>query len=945
MDEYNIIEIKCGDEYRVCIDDAKNICKKDRFFYPVFRKSAELVKEIVSHFSDRVNDDGYILESDYHNNIIMYCAERGSGKSSAMCTFANALALSRESGDVSESLGKLFDKNLNDYNFFVLDPIDPTLISEFDMFMRIVLSKMFTKLRKKWDKSSKRSEHFVSDNIQDDRISRSKIIKQFMKCYRFIDVIYQRGGKFDCDDDLEELADLGDSGRFKKAFWELVKSFLKEMTGKTPGQNDVMVIQIDDTDLNSKMAFNIVEDIRKYCIIPNVIILMAVDIKQMHNVLEQHFLLDFKPMIDLLKDSIDYHEMAMRYVDKVLPVSHQIHLPTVDNFIRNNLTTLNIKYFSEDSKERVDILDFKKTTGSQTASEKKMDYQEALLRFVYNKTGIALVKPSSYLHNILPRTMRGLGHFLAYMNTLPDLDKELGITEIYELTVDGVRKEIEGVIGRTYSDAVTELHKRIDNLEAFKQYFLKNWCMIRLSKTCWKYIETLENTADETKVLTADKMLNEMYPNFGITNDDFVPPMSENSYAYIQERISKISAQALQTKNPAETYMFTYAMNMYFMLFFNRMVLNCVYVGSFEHLLKAIQLEAWVPFNGKLDDHKEDMMYGRFTVNYKVLQKFYSNKDLEDNFIDKVFVIKQNKNYKFDFNHANSSVMAGPSQGKDSETQMIFDFGYALLRYACFQDPYKEENVFERKNAVMTILCSYDLQHYIKKNGAAPSFSSEPNKDSLYNIFKCLNNIDYLPIQWNVLSGSFLDIDRIRFANKDIVLILVDEWFKELKVEFDKVGIGEKGNDRYGNRADFAVDKAVEINILNRIQSCVIDVRPIFVNIITIYNAISPKGRKRPSKPDNIEVSAAQEEKKVADKNKPAYLISSWKMLFELIENYSPTRYLENSFNESGNFSSGIDEKYLQIRDCFIDLAKLINDPSVESELKNKIRAAFRYRA
>ncbi len=917
MNDRNTIEIKSGDEYRISIDDAQNLCNQSKFFYPVYHKSAKLVEEIISHFPDKENN---ILGTDYHNNIIMYCAERGSGKSSAMFTFANALARSQKSGDDSGVLSKLFKKNICNYSFSVLSPIDPTMISESDMFMRIILSKMFSKLRDKWNNDLEHGDSHLSGNLQDDKIHRAKIVKQFTKCYRYLDVIYQRGGKFDCDDDLEDLTDLGDSGRFKDEFRRLVHEFLFEMTGRCYNKNGVMIIPIDDADLNSKMTFNIVEDIRKYCIIPNVIILMAVNIEQMHYVLEQHFAIDFKTLIDVSRadskeiktvDMQECHRMAMRYVDKILPAAHQIHLPTVDDFIRNSSSTLTVKYFSQNGEERCELLDFYKTKENK---EKVTDYQELLLRLIHNKTGIALVKPESYLHNILPKTMRGLGHFLAYINPLPDLDKDLGITEIYELTKDGVRKDREEVVGKTFSQAKDELRKRLDNLEAFKQYFLKNWCTVRLSKKHCDAINTLENTADGLKISVASKLIDELYPDMDTSLDDsFDPPLSPISYAFIMKKINKMSSYAHKANNPSRVYMIAYAMKMYFMLFFNHLLLTCVSIGSFESLLTNVNLEVWTPFNGKFADHKTDMMFGRFSIDYNMVKKLDSADKIDKYLNEYIFISDNGRNSKY--------ISTIPLDEK-KEVKLVYDYGTMLLYLACG----KSDNLFAEsgskndyivRNTLFTLLASYDLQSYMEKYSITPSFFTESTKDSLNNILTGLNYIDYLPVSWMKNAEMSSDngaVTILQLANKEIALKLVDEWLKTTREECKKIGVDKT---LLALQPD---DPEYFQNMLSRLQSIkkgvITTMRPIINNIQKLCDASKPS--------TGTDIS-----KKLSE---------NWNKIYDAVCNYEPQTLLDSKGTEK---QDGAVSNAAKIVGSFIGWSYYISNPSICSKIKSQIEVAF----
>lgn len=913
MGVHNIIEIKRGEEYRVFVEEPKKICDESKFFYPVFRKSAELISEIVSHFQNKDNNDDDLLETDYHNNIIMYCAERGSGKSSAMCTISNALAKSRSSAEVSSSLEKLFEENISNLNFSVLSPIDPTIISKKDMFMRIILSKMFSKLRYKWEKQSKYENSFVSGNIQDDKTYRNKIIRQFMKCYRYLDVIYQSGGTFDCDDDLEDLTDLGDSGRFKKEFWNLVISYLSEMTGACPKNNSVMVIPIDDADLNSEMAFDIVEDIRKYCIIPNVIILMAVNIEQMHYVLEQHFVSCFKTLIDVSKgdnketktvDMTECHKMAMRYVDKVMPAAHQIFLPTVDDFIRNSSSMLTVKYFYKEKEDIHEILDFNTTNGDEKTIT---DYQELLLRLIYNKTGMALVKPANYLHNILPRTMRGLSHFLVHLCRLPDLDEKLGIAEISELlkTKD---PELENMIGKTCAEAEAELLNRIDNLEAFKQYFLKNWCVVRLSKKDCMAIETLENTADELKVSVAETLLDE-FSSVGIDTSiekDFDPPLSPISYAYIQKKTSKILSQAAKTSDSARIYSFIYAVRMSFMLFFNRLVLTCVKTGSFDKLLSNVNLEAWAPFNGKLKDHEKDLMFGRFTINYNIAKKIIDPKSLETILANNVFIKENFKHIGYQADSAYSKDMAARSMDKDSNIELVCDYGTMLLNNACGINPQYRIN-FATRNALFALLSSYELQRYVEKCSVSTWYPSPVDPESLNKICFYLDDISYLLLKFSdIIVINERNFKTLQLANKKIATRLIDAGFEKLLKESQAKAINTNSTDDL-------------IHTINSIKNYVTTVKPNMDNIITLYEATIIEGTETKEPLHDF----VKQCKKITD-----------------ILNYDPKGLL----NTEGSGDQSIIDNAQNVINTFVEWSKFISQDSVRNDIndiKEQVELAF----
>ena len=295
------IEINYRGEYRLFIDD--NIYDSSKFFYSVFQKSAELIREIHScpEASDRDNCPYYLKDSEMPdtNNLIMYCADRGGGKSSAMLSFGNALkGIGSRSEEKKEGYEKFWE-GMAGCRFAVLDAIDPTSLCEKEGIMTIILSRLFLEMRsdmQKNDREDQRDSGYRKVNEQ----SRYNIISKFRECYKYINVINGTSREFsdeEGDFSLEELAVLGDSSSFRKEFHNLVTLYLQNKYRTENISNDYLVIQIDDADLNTRKSYDILEDLRRYCMVPNVIILMAVNMPQMHQVVEQHFVREYDSLL------------------------------------------------------------------------------------------------------------------------------------------------------------------------------------------------------------------------------------------------------------------------------------------------------------------------------------------------------------------------------------------------------------------------------------------------------------------------------------------------------------------------------------------------------------------------------------------------------------------------------------------------------------------------
>lgn len=187
------------------------------------------------------------------------------------------------------------------------------------------------------------------------------------------------------------------------------------------------------------------EDLRKYFTLPNVIILLSADLKQLRQVIELNFINEYEKAISHEKNSernSKYLEMAENYLEKLIPKTHQIYLPEINKRAIERQKYLSVAYYDKDQN---DLLKY-----GYCGSEENVisDYQEILMRLIWEKTGIIFAR-KEYLSEILPQKLRGLAQFLDYMCFLKDLESK------HVLADEGNRERI--------------LH----NLERYEEYLLR----------------------------------------------------------------------------------------------------------------------------------------------------------------------------------------------------------------------------------------------------------------------------------------------------------------------------------------------------------------------------------------------------------------------------------------------------------------------------------------
>ncbi|CEN75144.1 Uncharacterised protein [[Clostridium] sordellii] len=429
----NIISNK-DSHFKIKIEDISEF--NNSFFKDVYEEATKNLQDIINNNLDyyyekdksKDNSKFKYMDKEEKNNIIAFAGERGAGKTSAMVSFAGAL--SSDSKEVFEPMS-----NLSDKKFWVLNSIDPSLFEENESIFQVVIAKLFEEFRREIENDSNKINE------------QSEIIRTFEKVYKNFKVI-SSGAKYNdnisLDDTLEALSNLAASSSMRENFMQLVKLLLEYKYGKDMLKNSYLVLSIDDLDMNINKSSDMAEQIRKYLLIPNVIILMAVKVEQLKDSIEQMFRKEYEIMS---KNNIELEDdpknMAARYIEKLIPNGRKVYLP---NFkLGDNLD--NVKIEIKDNNNKV--------------LESIRGVQECVLGMIYKKTGLIFVKPNEGVHLLIPDNMRELQNLLATLTNLKDI----------EFYVNKERCKGQSFVGIQEKDK-KNLTK---NVEVFEQYFYTTW--------------------------------------------------------------------------------------------------------------------------------------------------------------------------------------------------------------------------------------------------------------------------------------------------------------------------------------------------------------------------------------------------------------------------------------------------------------------------------------
>lgn len=423
---------------------------------PLFSRGAAPSENLYEYGS---SSDQYYYN--YPSNMIVFTGERGAGKSSVMLTFvdslkkSNALLFQKDFIDDMVEHELPFSNSdqvlrlLQDCAFLSLPPIDPTVLENDGQILTMILSRMYQVAASRWETIA---DSFGGTDYQALLNKKNDLLDRFSKCHNLILSIKKQPSGSGEYNGLDELADMGDSTLLKRELAMLVKRLLEFCGSGRP--NSFLILQIDDTDMNIRHAYNILEDIRKYLVIPGVIIVMAANLEHLLRVVESNLLSSYEGTV-AHRDELA-RGIANQYITKLFPQTRQISLPPLSVYLKEHVDTTSIQYDTPQGRLLPD------------SSSEFDDLQDQIFRLIYRKTGMIFLRHRDQLHYIIPDNMRLLSHFLSMFCQMKDVaDPDNAAAGFFLLKKNPSTQELQAHLER--------LQARLQNVQRFWDYFLSTW--------------------------------------------------------------------------------------------------------------------------------------------------------------------------------------------------------------------------------------------------------------------------------------------------------------------------------------------------------------------------------------------------------------------------------------------------------------------------------------
>ena len=426
------ITIQLGEENHIYIE--KDI-KRSQLFSEQY---AQLIRKMTEYIG-RVEKD--TASSEYSslndNNIFLINGERGAGKTSMLVSMHRHM----------QQNGNEFDRK-----FLCMHVVDPSSFTNNANILQIIIAELF-KVFKEATKDKKIGYE-----------EKNEITGIFVQIKHSLCVLESPtlASKME-DSDIESLTDMSNAIDLEELIKKLVSKMLVVL------EKDKLLVCIDDLDVNTTHAYDMLEQIRKYLILPKAVILIAAKTKQLLDVVQQHYLNEFKLLLgEDMMTSRDVAEISTKYLLKLFPLEHRVDL--------NNAVAMFYQPIEVWSGE------------NKIASASSGD--ELIYKLIYQKTGLQYLLEEEGANYIVPTNLRA---FRFLVKLLCDMDQD----------------------------------KKAFNIDTYQHYFISEWLPENLHTDEQQAIQVLLTYSDLSKInkQVIHYIANELYsielpPQIAILTDE-----------------------------------------------------------------------------------------------------------------------------------------------------------------------------------------------------------------------------------------------------------------------------------------------------------------------------------------------------------------------------------------------------------------------------------------
>lgn len=353
------------------------------------------------------------------NNIITFDGERGSGKTSCMMSIVNMLTNDnhkRICGNYSFAANTKFE---------TVQMIEPAFFDKEHNILTLFIARLYRAFK---DKEEQPVNHLSDSNCAIELNQKFVDVQRKLRC--------MFSTKRD-DDGLEYLVNMAAAVDIKEDIGKLVGLYLKYVNK----EDGVLLLMVDDIDLNDDYAWEMTEQLRKYFIQSNVIVMISLKIRQMFGILQRGFKekygKDRKP-----EEDNEIAERGERYLAKLLPAHQRIYMPEPASFMDAELEVTNAEEWGYSMVDGIKV-------------------EQVIPELIFIKTRYLFYNTRKQVSYIVPRNLRDIRQLLKLLIQMPNYANE------------------------------NETVRHSYNKKQFLQYLLNDWRDINLKEEHRSYIDRI----------------------------------------------------------------------------------------------------------------------------------------------------------------------------------------------------------------------------------------------------------------------------------------------------------------------------------------------------------------------------------------------------------------------------------------------------------------------
>lgn len=307
------------------------------------------------------------------NNIFAFIGDRGMGKTSCMESVADMIPAFREGKE----------------RFKLIDTVDPSFFDDSRNILEMVIGKMFAEFSQDASNTSTlRSNDYESKKAK--LLTSFKEVRHIIAKMESNEVLSERGS-------ISKLQDLAAAGVLSDKFHGLITDYLDYF------DSEILILPVDDIDLHTSQADIMVEQLRKYLIQDNVIILMAIKLSQLSLVMEQKFATQYETLRkEQLIEQSSLMDMVIKYLTKLIPLDHRIYMPAIETFFDTGLQ----------------LYDDKKDESNPVLSGSSVKYTVTSL--IFRKCRYLFYHSKGVTSLVVPTNLRDLRHLIELLYRMKD---------------------------------------------------------------------------------------------------------------------------------------------------------------------------------------------------------------------------------------------------------------------------------------------------------------------------------------------------------------------------------------------------------------------------------------------------------------------------------------------------------------------------------------------